>query len=78
MTTTPYRWVGPDFIFTVGCNGANSKFRSHAMPNSLVTFNRFWNSAKVGSGAVDQPALLNAFDQLHGGGGEPATLDCAP
>lgn len=76
ITTTPYRGVGPDFIFTVGCNGGNSQYRSHAMPNSLVTFNRFWLTAGT---TVDQPALLNAFDlQSPGGQGNPATLNCTP
>jgi hypothetical protein len=47
-----------DLTYTIGCYGANSVFRSHSMPNSLVTFNRFWNS--VGS-SVDQRALSVAF-----------------
>jgi len=47
-----------DLTYTIGCFGGNSVFRSHSMPNSLVTFNRFWNS--VGS-AVDQHAISVAF-----------------
>jgi len=74
MTTTPYREVGPDFSYTIGCEGANAKYRSHSMPNSLVTFNRFWNSAGT---AVDQPALLNAFS-AQATGGDPAVLNCIP
>jgi hypothetical protein len=74
MTTTPYREVGPDFVYTIGCQGANAKYRSHSMPNSLVTFNRFWNSAGT---AVDQPALLNAFS-IQATGGDPAELNCIP
>lgn len=74
MVSTPYRHTGPDFAYTVGCHGANSQFRSHSMPNSLVTFNRFWNSA---GSTVDQPALLNAFN-AQAIGGDDATLDCIP
>jgi YVTN family beta-propeller protein len=36
----------------------NSHRRGHSMPNSLVTFNRFWQSAGT---SVDQPATLKQF-----------------
>lgn len=74
LAVTPYRYVGPDFVYTIGCNGANATYRSHSMPNSLVTFNRFWNSAGT---AADQPALLNAFS-VQATGGDPAVLNCTP
>jgi YVTN family beta-propeller protein len=32
--------------------------RGHSMPNSLVTFNRFWQSAGT---SIDQPAILKQF-----------------
>jgi hypothetical protein len=47
-----------DLTYVIGCFGANSVFRSHSMPNSLVTFNRFWNS--VGT-SIDQQAISIAF-----------------
>ena len=37
---------------------SNSLRRGHSMPNSLVTFNRFWRSAGT---STDQPALLKQF-----------------
>ena len=59
VNATFYRGTfNKDLSYTIGCFGSNSLFRSHSMPNSLVTFNRFWNS--VGT-AVDQQALSIAF-----------------
>jgi hypothetical protein len=40
------------------CGGSTQFERDHMMPNSLITFNRFWLSAGTGS---DQPALLSGF-----------------
>jgi YVTN family beta-propeller protein len=37
---------------------ADSHRRGHSMPNSLVTFNRFWQSAGT---SIDQPAILKQF-----------------
>ncbi len=37
---------------------SNFHRRGHSMPNSLVTFNRFWQSAAT---SVDQPAILKQF-----------------
>ncbi len=45
-----------DLTYTIGCQGSNSVFRSHSMPNSLVTFNRFWNT--VGSNSATDPDQL--------------------
>jgi hypothetical protein len=58
---TQYRGTANyDLAFTIGCNSAsaNTVFRGNSMPNSLVTFGRFWDSAGT---AVDQPAITNAF-----------------
>ena len=40
------------------CGGSGGIQRDHMMPNSLITFNRFWLSSGT---AADQPALLSAF-----------------
>ena len=46
VMTTGYRSTKVfDFYYTIACNGGNSLYRSFSMPNSLVTFNRFWGSA---------------------------------
>ncbi|HWX91138.1 MAG TPA: hypothetical protein VNY29_00790 [Terriglobales bacterium] len=40
------------------CGGGAQFARDHMMPNSLITFNRFWLSAGT---ADDQPFLLQTF-----------------
>jgi len=40
------------------CGGGRTKTLNHAMPNSLVTFNRFWNSAGT---STNQPLLYTKF-----------------
>ncbi len=62
-----------DLLFTVGCGGGNDTFRNHGMPNSAVTFNRFWNSAGT---AVDQPQLLNDFSNSVDYAAALAVLNC--
>jgi hypothetical protein len=42
--------------------------RFNMMPNSLITFNRFWLSANPAYGAVDQTALFNSYYVLDGNG----------
>ena len=60
VNTTQYRGsFAGDLTYTVGCGGANDTFRAHGMPNSLVTFNRFWNSA--GNPSDDQPQIFRDF-----------------
>jgi hypothetical protein len=60
--TTPggpfYR--GEDATLDVGVTvcGGSQVIRAHSMPNSLVTFNRFWNSSGT---SVDQPKILSKF-----------------
>ena len=51
---------GEDATFDVGTTvcGGREVVRSHSMPNSLVTFNRFWNSA---GSSVDQPSITSQF-----------------
>ncbi len=51
---------GQDASFDVGTTvcGGREEVRSHSMPNSLITFNRFWNSAGT---AVDQPSITSQF-----------------
>jgi len=53
--------VFPDTGFDMGinaCGGSVHIRRDHMMPNSLITFNRFWLSSGT---AEDQPALLQQF-----------------
>jgi hypothetical protein len=40
------------------CGGSPNKFLNHAMPNSLVTFNRFWGSEGT---ANDQPLQFKSY-----------------
>jgi hypothetical protein len=51
---------GEDASTDVGTTvcGGQQVIRAHSMPNSLVTFNRFWNSSGT---AVDQPKILSTF-----------------
>jgi hypothetical protein len=51
---------GQDATLDVGVNvcGGQQVIRAHSMPNSLVTFNRFWNSSGT---SVDQPLILSNF-----------------
>ena len=46
-----------EFVRSI-CGGKRGIQRDHMMPNSLVTFNRFWASAGTGD---DQLAYLNAY-----------------
>jgi len=75
-----YRYTGPgDIVWTATCGGGNNAFRQFGMPNSLVTFNRFWNSA--GTGATDQPLLTAKFINYFSGShfSVPLSLsNCAP
>ena len=61
-----YRSGSPDAavgITTCDLGGVYQIVRSHSMPNSLVTFNRFWGSAGT---SVDQPAILTQFFSSNG------------
>lgn len=51
---------GEDATYDVGSTvcGGRQVVRSHSMPNSLITFNRFWNSSGT---AVDQPSITSQF-----------------
>jgi hypothetical protein len=51
---------GEDATLDVGTTvcGGQQVIRAHSMPNSLVTFNRFWNSTGT---TVDQPKILSNF-----------------
>lgn len=51
---------GEDATLDVGTTvcGGRQVIRAHTMPNSLVTFNRFWQSSGT---AVDQPSILSLF-----------------
>jgi hypothetical protein len=55
--------AGDDFFYALEvsiatCGIDNQSARNYSMPNSLVTFNRFWQSAGT---AIDQPDLLNQY-----------------
>lgn len=43
------------------CGGSSQVVRDHMMPNSLVTFNRFWLTYKNKVGLPDQPTVLTRF-----------------
>jgi hypothetical protein len=51
---------GEDATLDVGTTvcGGQQVIRAHSMPNSLITFNRFWNSTGT---SVDQPKILSNF-----------------
>jgi hypothetical protein len=59
------------------CGGSSQILRSHSMPNSLVTFDRFWLSAGNTLGLPDQPAILTQFFAATGGVSTP-TGECTP
>jgi hypothetical protein len=66
-------FVLPETIACGGVGGANRVFRSHSMPNSLVTFNRYWGSA---GNPIDQVAISNAFFAAEMV--DPVVLGCTP
>jgi hypothetical protein len=79
--------VFPDASFDVGvniCGGSQSIRRDHMMPNSLITFNRFWLSADPSAntaGDPDQVALLNLFygaGDIGSNGGCPLPVGTLP
>jgi hypothetical protein len=55
---------GEDATYDVGSTvcGGRQVVRSHSMPNSLITFNRFWNSSGT---ATDQPSITSQFFGLN-------------
>jgi hypothetical protein len=63
-----------DLAYTMACGGANNLFRAFSMPNSLVTFNRFWGSAGT---ADDQVAASNDYFNAAQTG-VVADLNCTP
>lgn len=63
--------------FDVGinvCGGSEQIQRDHMMPNSLVTFNRFWLTYQNTAGLPDQPTILANFFGPNTG----ATGTCTP
>jgi hypothetical protein len=53
-----------DTGFDVGinvCGGSQHVVRDHMMPNSLVTFNRFWLTYQNAASLPDQPTILAQF-----------------
>jgi len=67
--------VGFDMESNV-CGGSAQFQRDHMMPNSLITFNRFWLSSGT---AADQPALLSQFyGQDSGNSGCPPPQGALP
>ena len=53
-----YRGEGASLDVGTTVCGGRQVIRAHSMPNSLVTFNRFWNSSGT---SVDQPKILSTF-----------------
>ena len=62
---------GYDLTCLSGSYTSWDKLRS--MPQSLVTFNRFWTSIG-GANGPDEPALMSAFEQILEGGTQGCTL----
>ena len=78
VNQTVYRSTDLDaFYASIGdCDPANPLFRMHSMPNSAVTFNRFWNTKGT---ANDLPKLLDDFLASEAGPGrDPVNLTCTP
>ena len=64
-----------DFAVSICGNGADSDtIRWNTMPNSLVTFNRFWLSYQNTIGIPDQVTLLQNFTNDTGNGGYCNTI----
>jgi len=67
--------------FDVGinvCGGSNQIVRDHMMPNSLVTFNRFWLTYQNTAGLPDQPNILSQFLPDPGGSESPCVPGILP
>ena len=79
LDQTVYRSTDLDAFFaSVGdCDPANPLFRMHSMPNSAVTFNRFWKTAGT---AEDLPKLFDQYLASVRGDGYFAPSDpaCQP
>jgi hypothetical protein len=60
--------VFTDLLSTPVCDsGISTNWRTHSMPNSLVTFNRFWLShTQPTNGVPDQVAIWNSFPGVSG------------
>jgi hypothetical protein len=58
-----------------GCDPANPLFRMHSMPNSAVTFNRFWNT--LGS-TIDLTKIFADFIEEAAGFVPEMNLACTP
>lgn len=75
---TKYRSTDLDAFFAAigDCDPANPIFRMHSMPNSAVTFDRFWKTAGT---ADDLPALFDDFlASIYGPGYAPVDFACQP
>jgi hypothetical protein len=48
------------------CGGHWGHWRNHTMPNSMVTFNRFWLGAGKGNGTSLQPDQITPTEQFAG------------
>jgi hypothetical protein len=56
------RFEDPGFDMGINvCGGSEQVLRDHMMPNSLVTFNRLWQTYQNTAGLPDQPSLLTQF-----------------
>ena len=80
LNSTAYRATDLDaFYASIGdCNPANPQHRMHSMPNSAVTFNRFWNTQGTGPGN-DLPALFDTFLATYLFSGlDPSDVTCQP
>jgi hypothetical protein len=69
--------AGLDMTYNV-CGGSFGLMRDHVMPNSLVTFNRFWLSYKNTAGLPDQPTIFTQFYSADSGGPAPCVPGVTP
>jgi hypothetical protein len=64
--------VSTDLLSTPVCSaGTSTNWRSHSMPNSLVTFNRFWLSHTTPTAGV--PDQVKIWDSFPGVSGPPGS-----
>jgi len=79
---TNYDWdaTGPGVAgyYPYVCGGTQNKVFNHSMPNSLTTFNRFWNSVGTTNAqgvSTDQPALFASLVN-YGATTKPLPVGC--
>lgn len=77
LSTTAFFDNGYD-VETNACGGDSGVERDHMMPNSLVTFNRFWLTYKNKVGLPDQPGTMTKFYENDTGPAGACVLGITP